>query len=192
MAGCLTARAQVTNFFDFIVSDNIIINTSFSPPYYSLTLNSAISPVMVWQQFGAGAIPALGPGFFYYTGSTFYPGGQAQNGFWFSDKVNMMNGWVTDGSTNWIHNGNLSISGSGAALTNTGDFYVLQGSNLVPGISLTQSILVVSGGATNIYTNVFAHGLLVASGPAAGFPPSYIQPNGGYYLQPNGGSYLLP
>jgi len=73
--------------------------------------------------------------------------------------------------------------GDGAGLTN------------VPtvGLTVTQTLLLVSGGTTNLYTNSFANGLLVASGPVtAGHLSSIILPGGGYLLQPSGGTILLP
>jgi len=59
------------------------------------------------------------------------------------------------------------------------------------GLSVTQSIFLVALGSTNLYTNVFANGLLVASGPAgAGHGPSILLENGSYILLEVGGSLL--
>lgn len=61
-----------------------------------------------------------------------------------------------------------------------------------PGLSITQSLLLVSGGATNLYTNVFNHGLLIASGKsgAAAHGPSLLLEGGGYILLEGGGTIL--
>lgn len=181
------ASSQVTNYFDFMVSSNITVNSSFTTGN-ALTVNSDFGPVISFQQFGAVSHNANGPEFLYYTDDSFVPAGQVYTGFWFTASALLMKGFVTEGTThNLIHNGALTINGTGAALTNTGDYYAVKGASIVPGISITQHL---TDYVLGTITNVFAHGILVASGVSHG--SSLILPGGGYILQVNGGSLLLP
>ena len=110
-------------------------------------------------------------------------------------------------STNWLGSNAMWLSlssgltnytpGSNVTFTLTSPYnYQISasgGGGATTGLSVTQTLLLVSVGLTNLYTNAFVDGLLVASGPAgASHLSSILLPGGGYLLQPGGGTILLP
>lgn len=90
--------------------------------------------------------------------------------------------------------GHYAFYGDGSGLTHIYATNIV-GSIPTTGLSVTQNVVLWSSSLTNqvAYTNVFANGLLIASGPfIAAHGSSIILPGGGYLLQPGGGSLLLP
>ena len=97
--------------------------------------------------------------------------------------------WADLGSTNYpfkaIYADSLYLGGVAVSGTNWPTV----------GLSITQKVVLFGSSLTNTlaFTNVFANGLLVASGAfASAHAGSIIMPGGGYLIQPSGGSLLLP
>jgi hypothetical protein len=187
----VSAQAQITNYLDWIVSSNLTVtaNWAFGGGLLTvstfdgngLSLEAPIGPQITMNQVGTGAHTAVGPANFYLTDGVFVPAGTVYSGFWMDYPL-------------YLSATPESLRTAGSA-TFQSDMTVSQGASYfhAGGISTTQSVMLVFGGSTNVWTNAFVNGLLIASGPAgAGHASSLILPGGGYLLQPNGGTFLLP
>jgi hypothetical protein len=152
----LSGLGQITNFLDNIHATNIAVE-------------SFIEPNITFNQLGAGAYPPLGPAALAYSQLADYPGGSQDPGFHFTDTV-IFHSYTLSGIS-FIAYGQVNFFGDVVALHGT---YWGDGSGLtnVPtvGLTITQNVLLWTLVSTNRYTNVFANGLLVASG--AYVPPA--------------------
>ena len=214
----LCASAQpITNYLDNVVVENLVVTHDWFGVgvvrsvfnEYGVAISAPIYPSISFEQIGTGAHAPLGPGALSYGDVAMWPGGTVYDGFHFSDAVMFGGNGTPSGSMQvasdasfwgnvYFRGPNTNFIEGDVIMTGLGAFYG-NGAGLtnVPctttGLSITQSLLLVSGGTTNLYTNAFANGLLIASGPViSAHGPSWVWPGGGYILWPGGSTILLP
>jgi hypothetical protein len=189
-SGSFVLKAGDTMTGDLVMSDSAIQTATAIPGSTSL-LVSNVNSVMKFTEQGLSLFNTFPGPFIYFKDTT--------SGLGANLSYNSSLGFWVDGNANgafYVVSGINKYAGINSNSVHSGDGGLLTNITGTVGLSITQNAVLWSSTLTNqvAYTNVFANGLLIASGPyVSAHGSSLIQPAGlGYILQPGGGSLLLP